>query len=128
MALKRGELFAILGDECKGVLGGLGMIVGSESARAPEDVDPSRDKPYQKITWRIISLLIVCCVVAFLNPQDVDFAKLQFLPDLRFSATVYRIGSGMFCLGYILSEIAINLSAFSVSCRERRKQGYSPVC
>jgi MFS family permease len=59
--------------------------------------------------WRIMPLLVVCYVVAFLNRQNVGFAKLQFMHDLGFSEAVYGIGAGMFYLGYILCEIPSNL-------------------
>jgi hypothetical protein len=104
------------------------MIVGSESARVPEDLDPSSDKPYRRIVSSIISVLIVSDIVAFLTSHNVGSAELQFMRDLHFSETVYRIGSGMFYLGYVLSEIPMNLSALYAGCREGRKQVYSPVC
>src|SRR3984957_6830334 len=85
------------------------MNLGAETARLPQDLSSPRDRVYQKIMWRIIPFLIVCYVVAFLNRQNVGFAKLQFMHDLRFTETVYGIGGGMFYLGYILFEIPSNL-------------------
>jgi sugar phosphate permease len=85
------------------------MNLGAETARLPQDLPSPRDRVYQKIMWRIIPFLIVCYVVAFLNRQNVGFAKLQFMHDLRFTETVYGIGGGMFYLGYILFEIPSNL-------------------
>jgi hypothetical protein len=128
VAWKSGELFAILSDAYNRVLGRLGMIVCSESARVPEDLDPSSEALYQKVMRRVISQFIACYIIGFLNPQSVGFAEQQFRRDLRFSEAVYRIGSRMFYLGYILSEIPINMSAFCAGCWEPRKQGHSPAC
>ena len=70
---------------------------------------PAAKDVYRKVMWRIMPLLVVCYVVAFLNRQNVGFAKLQFMHDLGFSEAVYGIGAGMFYLGYILCEIPSNL-------------------
>jgi MFS family permease len=85
------------------------MSLGAETPGLPQNPSSPPDRVYQKIMWRIIPFLIVCYVVAFLNRQNVGFAKLQFMHDLRFSETVYGIGGGMFYLGYILFEIPSNL-------------------
>lgn len=64
---------------------------------------------YKKILWRIMPLLIVCYIVAFLNRQNVGFAKLQFMRDLHFNEAIYGLGGGLFYLGYILCEVPSNL-------------------
>jgi sugar phosphate permease len=37
---------------------------------------------YAKVTWRLIPLLFMCYVVAYLDRVNVGFAKLQMLHDL----------------------------------------------
>jgi MFS family permease len=85
------------------------MSRDAKSLRSFAGVRSSHDAVYHKIMWRLIPFLIVCYVVAFLNRQNVGFAKLEFMRDLGFNETMYGIGAGVFYLGYILCEIPSNL-------------------
>ena len=49
--------------------------------------------------------------------MNVGFAKLQMLSDLRFSATVYGLGAGIFFIGYFLFEIPSNIILHRVGAR-----------
>jgi MFS transporter, ACS family, tartrate transporter len=40
---------------------------------------------------------------------NIGFASLQMNADLRFSATVYGLGGGLFFLSYALLEVPSNL-------------------
>jgi MFS family permease len=84
------------------------MRTGIETDRLTDNPRPAQDV-YRKVMWRIMPLLFFCYVVAFLNRQNVGFAKLQFMHDLRFNEAVYGLGGGLFYLGYILCEIPSNL-------------------
>ncbi|MGF0238751.1 MFS transporter [Rhodococcus sp. IEGM1300] len=65
---------------------------------------------YRKTAWRIIPLLIVCYLVAYLDRVNVGFAKLQMLDDLKFSDAVYGLGAGVFFVGYLMFEIPSNIA------------------
>jgi sugar phosphate permease len=60
---------------------------------------------YRKVFWRLMPLLMLCYVVAYLDRVNVGFAKLQMSQQLRFSETVYGFGAGVFFIGYFLFEI-----------------------
>jgi D-galactonate transporter len=60
---------------------------------------------YLRVTLRIVPLLFVCYVVAFLDRINVGFAKLQMQDALGFSDTVYGLGAGIFFLSYCLLEV-----------------------
>jgi MFS transporter, ACS family, tartrate transporter len=62
-----------------------------------------------KVTWRLMPLLCVCFMAAFLDRVNVGFAKLTMLADLGLSQTAYATGAGIFFVGYFLFEVPSNL-------------------
>lgn len=66
-------------------------------------------KVLKKVTRRLIPLLFVLYMIAYLDRVNVGFAALQMNHDLGFSSTIYGIGAGIFFLGYFLFEIPSNL-------------------
>ncbi|MEH2321753.1 MFS transporter [Nostoc sp.] len=66
-------------------------------------------KVLNKVTRRLIPLLLVLYIIAYLDRVNVGFAALQMNHDLGFSSTIYGFGSGIFFLGYFLFEIPSNL-------------------
>lgn len=64
---------------------------------------------FKKITWRIIPLLCICYIAAYLDKINIGFAKLQMQSDLGFSDTVYGLGAGLFFVGYMIFEVPSNL-------------------
>jgi MFS family permease len=58
---------------------------------------------------RLLPLLFVSYIVAFLDRVNVGFAKLQMASALGFSDAVYGFGAGIFFLGYFLFEVPSNL-------------------
>jgi D-galactonate transporter len=64
---------------------------------------------YNKVTWRLIPLLFISFIAAYLDRVNVGFAKLQMSHDLQFSETVYGLGAGIFFIGYFIFEIPSNL-------------------
>jgi D-galactonate transporter len=64
---------------------------------------------YDKVSRRIIPLLFVCYMAAFLDRVNVGFAKLQMASDLHFSDAVYGFGAGIFFIGYFLFEVPSNV-------------------
>jgi ACS family tartrate transporter-like MFS transporter len=63
----------------------------------------------RKAFWRIIPLILVAYLFAYLDRVNVSFAATDMNADLGFSATVYGLGGGLFFLGYALFEIPSNL-------------------
>ena len=70
--------------------------------------DPSGDV-YRKAYWRMLPLILLCYLVAYLDRVNVGFAKLQMSQDLGFSETVFGLGAGVFFIGYFLFEVPSNL-------------------
>ena len=72
---------------------------------------------YRKVAWRIVPLLMVCYIVAYLDRVNVGFAKLGMVTDLHLSDTVYGLGAGVFFIGYFIFEIPSNLILHRVGAR-----------
>jgi ACS family tartrate transporter-like MFS transporter len=63
----------------------------------------------RKAFWRIIPLIGLAYLCAYMDRVNVSFAAEQMNADLGFSATIYGLGAGLFFLGYALFEIPSNL-------------------
>ena len=59
----------------------------------------------RKVAWRVLPLVFVLYVVAYLDRANVGFAKLRMASDLKFSEEVFGLGIGIFFIGYLSLEI-----------------------
>jgi ACS family tartrate transporter-like MFS transporter len=73
----------------------------SDSATTAVDVDALR----RKVAWRVLPLVFLLYIVAYLDRANVGFAKLRMGVDLGFSEEVFGLGMGIFFLGYLVLEI-----------------------
>ena len=87
------------------------------TANQTEQAAPSEADVFAKVTRRIIPLLFIGYVIAFLNRTNVGFAKLQMAEDLSLSDAAYGFGAGVFFLGYLLFEVPSNLVLHKVGAR-----------
>ncbi|MBB4686762.1 MFS transporter [Amycolatopsis jiangsuensis] len=67
------------------------------------------DVLYRKVGWRILPLLVICYVFAYIDRVNIGFAKLQMTTDVGISESVYGLAAGIFFLGYVLFEVPSNL-------------------
>lgn len=72
---------------------------------------------YSKVTWRLIPLLFVCYILAYLDRVNVGFAKLSMGVEPWFSEAVFATGSGIFFIGYFLFEVPGNILLHKVGAR-----------
>ncbi|WP_144109676.1 MFS transporter [Paraburkholderia sp. BCC1886] len=63
---------------------------------------------YGKITRRLMPILLLCYLVAYLDRINIGFAQNAMSQDLGFSAAVYGFGSGILFIGYLLFEVPSN--------------------
>lgn len=61
------------------------------------------------VTKRIIPLLIIFYVLAFVDRSAVGFAKLTMSADIGLSEAAYGFGAGLFFIGYFIFEVPSNL-------------------
>ena len=71
----------------------------------------------RRAAWRIIPLLGLAYMVAFMDRSNISFAARTMNADLGFSATVYGIGGGVFFLSYALFEVPSNILLERVGAR-----------
>lgn len=79
-------------------------VVGATSFETDDS-----NKIFNRLTWRILPLLCICYVAAYLDRVNISFAKLQMQNELAFSDAVYGLGAGLFFIGYMLFEVPSNL-------------------
>jgi MFS transporter, ACS family, tartrate transporter len=62
-----------------------------------------------KVSWRLLPLIVVSYLVAYIDRSNVSFAALTMNPDLGLSAYMYGWGAGIFFLGYAVFEVPSNI-------------------
>lgn len=76
---------------------------------------------FSKITWRLIPLLFLCYIIAYIDRINVGFAKLQLREvlgvDEKIFSSVFGLGAGLFFIGYFLFEVPSNLVLQRVGAR-----------
>ena len=67
---------------------------------------PALDRARRKAYWRLLPLLFLCYVIAYVDRANVAIAKLTMTNDLSgFDNAVIGHGAGLFFIGYFLLEI-----------------------
>ena len=72
---------------------------------------------YRKVAWRLMPLLLICYIVAYLDRVNVGFAKLQMMNQLGFTDVVYGLGAGIFFIGYFIFEVPSNIVLHKIGAR-----------
>lgn len=74
-------------------------------SQTPDERDVIARSARRKVAWRVLPLLFLLYVIAYLDRANVGFAKLRMQADLQFSDTVFGIGVALFFVGYMFLEI-----------------------
>lgn len=72
---------------------------------------------YRKITLRLLPVLFMGYILAYLDRVNVGFAKLAMKEELWFSDAVFATGSGIFFIGYFIFEVPGNLLLHRIGAR-----------
>ncbi|UWS34448.1 MFS transporter [Erwinia pyrifoliae] len=75
------------------------------------------ENAWRRATWRILPILTVSYIFAYLDRINVGIAKLQMSSDLAFSETVYGLGAGIFFIGFFFFQIPSNMVLQRVGAR-----------
>ena len=62
-----------------------------------------------KITWRLMPFLGILYLIAYIDRQNVSYAKLEMVGDLGMSEYAYGLGASLFFIGYFIFEVPSNL-------------------
>ncbi|MCP2166438.1 MFS transporter [Goodfellowiella coeruleoviolacea] len=68
----------------------------------------------RKLTWRLLPLLGLLYVIAYVDRSNVGFAKLTLQDELGLSATAFTLGQVFFFVAYALLEVPSNLALHRV--------------
>ncbi len=71
----------------------------------------------RRIIWRLIPFLGFIYLIAYIDRQNVSFAKLQMVGDLGLSEYAYGLGASLFFIGYFLFEVPSNVFLEKVGAR-----------
>jgi sugar phosphate permease len=91
------------------------MIVDQPSMATA--LSATTDSLYRKIGWRLIPLLLLGYVFAYLDRINIGFAALQMKSDLGFTDAVYGLGAGIFFASYFVCEVPSNLLLQKIGAR-----------
>ncbi len=80
-------------------------------------MDELGDRTVRRVMTRLIPLLGLIYMVAYIDRQNVSYAKLQMVGDLGLSEAAYGFGAALFFIGYCLFEIPSNLVLERVGAR-----------
>ena len=89
----------------------------SRSQPLPPNVD-SIESIYSKVSSRIIPVLLIAYMVAYLDRINIGYAQLQMMQRLTFGDAVYGLGAGIFVLGYFLFGVPRNLLLEKIGARK----------
>ena len=68
-----------------------------------------KDEIIKKVFYRLMPVLFVSYILAYIDRINVGFAAIKMNADLGISAYIYGIGAGVFFLGYFIFEVPSNL-------------------
>src|SRR4051795_8702942 len=91
--------------------------MSSEPVTAPAVDSDVQPRTMRKVAARLIPVLLLLYVIAYLDRVNVTFAQDKLESDLGFSGAVYGFGAGVFFLGYFLLEVPSNLALHKVGAR-----------
>lgn len=98
------------------------LSASSSQGPSQKNLTPEQSKSlYSRITWRLIPLMFICYIVAYVDRINIGFAKMQLQGvlgvDDRVFDSLYGIGAGLFFIGYFLFEVPSNLILQRVGAR-----------
>ena len=71
----------------------------------------------RRITGRLMPLFCLMYLIAYIDRQNVSYAKLQMAEALGMSEAIYGLGAALFFIGYFLFEAPANLVLAKVGAR-----------
>ena len=85
------------------------MDVTTGPGPEPVIATPEDDRLYKKVTRRLMPLLVVAYMIAFLDRINIGYAELQMKDELGFSNVAFALGAGVFFVGYLIFEVPSNM-------------------
>jgi D-galactonate transporter len=92
--------------------------MSSEPATTTAVESDLQTRTMRKVAARLIPVLLVLYVIAYLDRVNVTFAQDKLQEDLGFSSAVYGFGAGVFFIGYFFLEVPSNLALHRFGARK----------
>lgn len=92
------------------------MRDGRPTTDRPTDADTG-ERVLRRISRRLMPLLFVLYLLAYIDRQNVSYAKLEMVDALGLSEAAYGLGASLFFLGYFLFEAPSNVILARVGAR-----------
>lgn len=89
----------------------------TSSAAKPGTAPGIGETTLRRVRWRILPLIVVLYLVAYLDRNNVGFAKAGLAHDLGIHDAAYGLGAGIFFVGYVLLEIPSNAAMYRFGAR-----------
>ena len=86
------------------------------STQAPSGEDLAAST-VRTVTLRLMPLLGLLYLIAYIDRQNVSYAKLEMVGSLGLSETAYGLGASLFFIGYFLFEVPANVFLERVGAR-----------
>ena len=90
---------------------------GSFGAAPATPHAPTLASAYSQVGKRLIPVLMVLYLIAFLDRVNTSFAALTMNADLRISDSLFGLGAGIFFVGYFVFELPSNFMLARVGAR-----------
>jgi MFS transporter, ACS family, tartrate transporter len=85
---------------------------------AADTIGDLGERTLRKVRWRIMPLIVLLYFIAYLDRNNVGFAKLSMSEDIGLSAAAFGLGAGIFFVGYALLEIPSNAGMYKFGARK----------
>ena len=82
----------------------------AESRTPVESLGELGDRTIRKVKRRVLPLIVFLYFIAFLDRNNVGFAKLTMSADLGLTETMYGLAAGLFFIGYLAFEVPSNMA------------------
>jgi MFS family permease len=79
--------------------------------------DPQTAAIVRKVVRHLMPVLGLMYLIAYIDRQNIGYAKLQMVGDLRMTEAGYGLGASLFFIGYLLFELPSNLLLAKVGAR-----------
>ena len=79
--------------------------------------DPQTAAVVRKVSRHLMPILGAMYLIAYIDRQNIGYAKLQMVGDLGLTETRFGLGASLFFIGYLLFEVPSNLILARVGAR-----------
>ncbi|MET7287080.1 MFS transporter [Streptomyces sp. NPDC005573] len=79
--------------------------------------DALAERTLRKVRRRVLPVIVLLYLVAYLDRNNVGFARAGLEHDLGFGDAVYGLGAGIFFIGYVLMEVPSNAGMYRYGAR-----------